>query len=461
MFATIFRKELLDQLISPKFLIVFLLCLVLVPASLLLNYSSYRASYVEYDSARQASKVTTTVYRVPSVLSTFGIGLENVLPKIVTFQKFSRDMKGTQAQNEVLSNITGKIDFVVIVGFLLGLFSILYASTLMSGEKESGTLKLVLSNQAKRSTFIFAKFLGGYVVLVLPLLVSFLIGMLLLMLERFPLFAGDHPARVLALSLLSLLFVSTFFSLGLLISTRTSKSSLALLAGFLVWIFATFVIPKTSEPLAGLIHPVQSEEAMKRNRTMVMVQIDREKAKALEPIAKQYLPSTSRAAWDWDGYRKARGPVAKGYEDRIMATLQEFDARYEKEKNTKITISLNISRLSPASVFTHAALDLCQTGVIDRDNFLRSLDSHHILLGRAYFDRQFLDSFDYDEAGVSHRNMGGFTTEEETVYPEYRYNFLSFGDTMGRTAPDIILLILFNLIFFAAAYYSFTRYDVR
>jgi ABC-type transport system involved in multi-copper enzyme maturation permease subunit len=461
MFGTILKKELLDQLISPKFLIVFILCLILVPASFLLNYSSYRASYLEYDSAHQVSKVTTTVYREPSVLSTFGIGLESVLPKIVTFQKFGRDMKGTQAQNEVLSNITGKIDFVVIVGFLLGLFSILYASTLMSSEKESGTLKLVLSNQTKRSTLIFAKFLGGYIVLILPLLASFLVGVLLLLIERFPLFAGDHLARVLALFLLSLLFISTFFSLGLLISTRTSKPSLALLAGFLVWIFATFVIPKTSEPLAGLIHPVQSEEAMKRNRAMVMVQIDKEKGKALEPLAKQFLPNTSRAAWDWDGYKKARGPIAKGYEDRILATLQEFDARYEKEKSVKIGISMNISRLSPASVFTHSALDLCRTGVIDRENFLRSLDSHHLQLARAYFDRLFTDAFDYDEAGVAHRTLGGVTTEEETIYPEFRYKFLSFGDTLSRTAPDIILLVIFNLIFFAAAYYSFTRYDVR
>jgi ABC-type transport system involved in multi-copper enzyme maturation permease subunit len=50
---------------------------------------------------------------------------------------------------------------------------------------------------------------------------------------------------------------------------------------------------------------------------------------------------------------------------------------------------------------------------------------------------------------------------ERIVYPEFRYKFLSFGDTLSRTAPDILLLAIYNLIFFAAAYYSFTRYDVR
>jgi len=464
-FATIFKKELLDQLISPKFLIVFLLCLVLIPSSLLMNYSSFKSNYLEYDAARRISKETTTVYREPSILSTFGIGLESVLPKIVSFDKYSRDMKGTQAQNEILSNITGKIDFIVIVSFLLGLFSILYASTLMSGEKESGTLKLVLSNQARRSTFIWAKFLGSYIVLIIPLLASFLIGLILLLLENFPLFSGENFSRVLFLFLLSLLYLSTLFSLGLLISTRTQKTSVALLAGFLIWIFVTFVIPKISEPLAALIHPVQSEEVMKRNRIQVQNQIEKEKAKVLTPIREQFLNeknTSSQKGWDWAGYVKARGPLAKDYEEKIGRTLQEFDAQYEKEKNTALNLSLNIARLSPASIFTHSGLDLCNTGVVDRENFFRSLQTHYLQLFQAVLSKRFEDYYDFDEKGVAHSSHGGGGPGAyQTTYPEYRYQFLKLDATLSRTAPDLLLLVLYNLIFFAAAYFSFARYDVR
>jgi hypothetical protein len=70
MFGTVFRKELLDQILSPKFLIVSLLCLVLIPVSLVLNYASYRSAYREYDSSQREAKATTTVFREPSVLST-------------------------------------------------------------------------------------------------------------------------------------------------------------------------------------------------------------------------------------------------------------------------------------------------------------------------------------------------------------------------------------------------------
>ena len=147
MFLSIFKKEVLDQLISPKFLVVFLLCLILIPPSLLMNYKNYKKSLFEYEFLEKDYKDTQkivnlppTVHRKPSILSSFAIGLEGVLPKIITFKKYLEETKGTQAEYELRSNVTGKIDFVVIVSFLLGPFAIIYASTSSVSEKEMGTL---------------------------------------------------------------------------------------------------------------------------------------------------------------------------------------------------------------------------------------------------------------------------------------------------------------------------------
>ena len=461
MFATIFKKELLDQILSPKFLIVSLLCLALIPASLLLNYAGYESAFREYDASQKEAKASTTVYREPSVLSTFGVGLESVLPKTVVFAKYSMDAKGTQAQNEVLSNINGKLDFVVITSFLLGLFAVLYAGSLASGEKESGTLKLVLSNPAKRSTVITAKFLGGFCVLLIPFAASTLLGVLLLLLQGFPLFAAGTLANLVALVILSVLYLSALFCLGLLISTLTHRTSIALLASFFVWIFLTFVIPKTSEPIAGLIRRVPSEEVMKASRTQVRNQIEKEKGKALTPLMNKYLPEQGRGTWDWDGYTKARGPVAKEFEERLDQTLQKFDADYDRQKAARRALGLNIARLSPASAYTQAALDFCHTGIPDLENFSRSLQAHYMQLYQVVFKYAFQDTFTSDD-GHSSRSMGGDSRPDGKIdYPKFRYQFPAFDDTLKSTGPDIILLVLFNLIFFTAAYYSFIRYDVR
>jgi ABC-type transport system involved in multi-copper enzyme maturation permease subunit len=461
MFATIFKKELLDQVLSPKFLIVSLLCLVLVPASLLLNYASYGNAFREYDAARKEARDTTTVYRLPSPLSTFGIGLENVLPKIVVFSKYQTEAKGARVQSEVLSAINGKIDFVVIVGSLLGLFAVLYAGTMASGEKEAGTLKLVLANAVKRSTVIGAKFMGGFCVLLLPFAAGTLIGLLLVLGQGFPLFAGGHASRILALLAVAVLYLAALFSLGLFISTQTHKTSLALLAGFFVWIFLTFIIPKTSEPIAGLVRKVPSDEVIKANRTQLRDQIEKEKGRALKPLMDKYLNQQGTSGWDWNGYIKARGPVAQEYEERLDQTLQKFDAEYELKKSAQRALSLNIARLSPASVFTQAALNLCHTGVADLENFNRSLRAHYLQLFRVAFRFQFLDTYT-SEDGHSRSSHGGDTPGMGKIdFPQFRYAFLPLEETLRAATPDILLLVFFNLLFFAAAYVSFTRYDVR
>jgi hypothetical protein len=223
----------------------------------------------------------------------------------------------------------------------------------------------------------------------------------------------------------------------------------------------TFVIPKTSEPIAGLIRRVPSEEVTKANRTQIRNQIEKEKGKALAPLINKYLAEQGRGTWDWDAYTKARGPIAKEYEERLDQTLQKFDTEYEQKKRARRALSLNIARLSPASVYTQAALDFCHTGVADLENFTRSLQAHYIQLYRVLLRYQFSDILE-SEDGRSRRQMGGSTLPSEKIdYPKFRYQFPAFEETIKDTAPDIILLVLFNLIFFAAAYVSFTRYDVR
>jgi hypothetical protein len=199
---------------------------------------------------------------------------------------------------------------------------------------------------------------------------------------------------------------------------------------------------------------------MRANRTQIQQQIEREKGQALAPLMNKYLPENG-GEQDWAAYKKERGPVAREYEERLEQALQKFNAQYEKEKSIHRSISLNIARLSPASTYSQVALDLCHTGVADLENFSQSLQAYYILLYEALFQYQWNDTVE-SEDGKSAREMGGTSLPSRKYNsPNYRYRFLAFEQTLRATAPDIILLVLFNLIFFTAAYYSFARYDVR
>lgn len=465
MFKTIFKKELIDQLISPKFLIVFLLCLILIPPSLVMNYKNYRNNLFEYEylkrdynERKKIVNLPLTAHREPSILSTFGIGLERVLPKVIIFKKYHTETQTTQAEHELLSNITGKMDFVLIVSFLLGLFAILYASALIVGEKETGTLKLVLSNKTKRSAFLFGKYMAGYIVLVIPLFISFLISILFLAFSGFPLFSADNFSHILVLLILSLIYLSTFFALGLFISTRSQKTSVAFILSFLIWILLAVVVPKISEPLANIIHPIQSDEVRMMKRRQVRDQIELEKGAKLAPLAQKYIWGREGAR-DFNKYREERAPIASEFEGRIERALQELDAQSQKEKDFNVNLSLLIARLSPSLIYTHSSLNFCNTGLADRENFFRNLMTYHNQLSTVYFKNTY-DDIIVSEDGKSKSHISGRSSSESEI-PEFQYEFLILGETLKSSLPDILLLILYNLILFSAAYFSFVRYDVR
>jgi hypothetical protein len=176
----------------------------------------------------------------------------------------------------------------------------------------------------------------------------------------------------------------------------------------------------------------------------------------------KYLRSQG-AGWDWKGYTQARGPVAQKFEERLEQTLQKFDAEHDLKKSARRRLSLNIARLSPAAVFTQAALNLCDTGVADLDNFDRSLRAHRLQLLQAVFRFQFSDEYSSEDGRTSMGYSGSSREGEDDKidYPQFRYAFPRLEETLRATAPDILLLVFFNLLFFAAAYVSFTRYDVR
>ncbi len=88
MIATIVKKDFLTNLVSPRFAIGFILCLVLIPFSILINISNYRDRMAQYRLDRDAAEKATTEVRVystlrpevvlpPDPLSVFGKGLSD------------------------------------------------------------------------------------------------------------------------------------------------------------------------------------------------------------------------------------------------------------------------------------------------------------------------------------------------------------------------------------------------
>jgi hypothetical protein len=137
-----------------------------------------------------------------------------------------------------------RIDWVFIVGIIGSLMAFLLTYDAISGERESGTLKLILSNPISRSGLLLGKLLGSISVLFIAIGFGWIISLLILAATGIPFW--KDPFSVLMIPILSLLYLLLFVSLGLLISSlfRTSSSSLVVL--LMIWAVFVVIMPGVS-----------------------------------------------------------------------------------------------------------------------------------------------------------------------------------------------------------------------
>jgi len=130
----------------------------------------------------------------------------------------------------------------MLFGILYAILAIAIGFNLISGEKESGSLKSLLSHPVFRDTIINGKALGGMGALGFAMLIMTLLSIgILMMLGIMP--TGDEFVRILVFMGFSLLFMFSFFAIALMCSTITKNSTRAITYTLAIFVVISFVMP--------------------------------------------------------------------------------------------------------------------------------------------------------------------------------------------------------------------------
>jgi hypothetical protein len=193
MLRTIIKKEILENILSYRFPLFLIICVVLIVSSLYVNYLDYSKRVSDYNeqvrltsNALAASRMWDVVsgsvplkgFRAPSALSIFAHGFERSLPEYYEFQSDGFKPGETAIGDESILSIFGRFDFVFTVQMVISLIVLLFASDVISGEKENGTLRSILSNSVPRHSLLLGKLFGGYVAVWMPLVIAVLLGVI-------------------------------------------------------------------------------------------------------------------------------------------------------------------------------------------------------------------------------------------------------------------------------------------
>jgi hypothetical protein len=117
-FATLLKKEILDNLISIRFVVLLALCVLLIPLSLYVNRDTYQRWLGDYN---EQLKIETTLrnrrgwsgVRPPSPLAVFANGIETSLPKDFSIDMNRIEMGKPRSYGDPIYDLFGKIDFLL------------------------------------------------------------------------------------------------------------------------------------------------------------------------------------------------------------------------------------------------------------------------------------------------------------------------------------------------------------
>ncbi len=480
MLKNILRKELLENIHSYRFPLFALICVVLIPLGMSVNNAQYAKRLKDYneqvrlaDEAQtglkiqdlMAGRVTIKGFRPPSQLSVFSQGLENSLPRYYQFGQDGYSQGESSSGDETLASTQGKFDFVFLIQMVISLVGLLFASDMISGEKESGTLRAMLSNSLPRDAILLGKIVGGYLALLAPFLVALVIGVLLLLPGGFPVFAGGTPARIVVMAAAAALFILIYYVIGTMVSATSAKARTSLVAILLIWCGFQLVIPKLSDIAAALIYPVRTDTQVSLEKSLLINTLETESAKELGRQfdlifagAKPDAPNDPNSP-EFKKWAPIRDDLQLKTREQKAAQLAAIDETFLQQQRRQRSLAAALSLISPSSAFGRLAADICGTGDLARTKYIEAVRSHQKALDNELFSKVKRTLMMHDNG----RTTMMFSAEpvDPKKLPKFAIADASLGEALKANAASIAALLFWLIVPFAFAYVRFLKYDVR
>ncbi|MDE0469914.1 MAG: ABC transporter permease [Candidatus Poribacteria bacterium] len=469
MLMTLIQKEMMHHILSVRFVALLLMCLLLVPLTLHINYRNYLQNQVNYQESIKLSGAETEeklpdspapdlevskLFLEPTPLSVFAKGLEESLPSYLGMTRNGVKQGSTSVAEAPLSSALGNLDFLFVVSTVFSLLALLFTFDAVAGEKEAGTLRITLANALPRDLFLWSKLIGGYIVFVVPFLVSFLLGLLLLVSQGFPLGESDIFLRVCSLTLVSLLYIGVFFAIGTVISTYLDNSKTALIIAFTVWVLAVLIAPRVGFLTAKLIAPTRAIQSVHMEKTAIRNNLNAEKEQVLGKKITETLGTSFSLNETLPKIKELREPIDAEYRQKFQEQVEKLEREYQREKKRQESVGETFSRITPTSSLIYLAMNLAETGKIKRNTYFQAGNRYYIQLEEEYFSEITDDDFATMARFVSGK------TEPNKIAPPPDMAETSLSETLRHSVVDLLLLCFLAVVLTTVAFLKFFRLDI-
>ncbi len=368
---TIIKKEILDHLQSIQFSVLVVISIVLFIVNGIIFVKKYNEQNSWYNEQvtqlyQNPSTVGTTLLVKPNPLLFLAEGGDKYRPTAYQLSPKGRltAMPGKE-RNFKMPDIP-ELDWAFIIKIIFTLYVLLLGYASISGEKEQGTLRLILSNSHGRIKFLVSKYIAINLAVMIPFIIGALISLIIIGISIPEVFTLGNLVRILLLLSLATAYLSIFAFLSLLISSLVHQSPVVLLVLLSVWILFAVIIPNVPSILSEEFAKVPSEYE----------------------IANQVGPMIQKQVWE--RINQIRKLVEQGemkFEEELKrATDEAFEQgqqdltghykSYEDAMKQRAKMAQNLSRVSPTALFQFASESIAQTGTIKEEQFQRDVRNY-------------------------------------------------------------------------------------
>ena len=479
------KREILDNLTRFRFALTVILVMALMVMNAIIfvssKYGRRIAAYSQDTTAAIASmkerssslselgvKGPGSLYKQPSPLGFIATGADANLPKRVVGNvesggnwrapNFHYSSSNNWAleypqdvfrKNDTLPNFT-ELDWTFIIGLVMSFMAILFTHDAISGERETGTLSLLMSNAVSRATVLLAKFIGAFLTLMIPLLIGILLNLMIINASELVSLDGNEWTRIGIIFVISAIYISTFLWLGLFISSQFSNSSSSLLVLLLIWVVFVVLIPNTMGALVGGLQQLPSKNEVSRLKQAKLDEIDQryvESSRLFKFGSPSENPPKIEALQVWADYLTERANVESKLDDEHL-----------NKQFAQVVFTQQITRLSSAAIYKYALESLAGTGFVRHKRFVQQARRYR---------QQFVDFIKSEDSADKESYHVYFVKEGLSQKPVAFNSIPKFSEQLTLDIAfegamlDLTLLVSLALLLFMATVLRFMRSDVK
>ncbi len=496
-FKILIVQEIHQQVKSFKFITLLVIAFIVSLSVSYIRINDYKEKYSTYlDEVKRSeeklkkvqvySELEVSVFVPPNPLSIFARGIDGKVGNkaIISATHYPGIQSTSQKANPFL-NLFTDIDIVGVVK-LFSVFIILMAAGAIAGERDGKTLKMIFVTNVSRVEFFLAKYLAFTVVILCSIVIIFIIPVLMIVTDNQIATSSTFIPGVGMLLFSSLIYLSIFILLSLLVSARSASSAQAVLVTLFIWLGITFIYPQTTTTLAKNIYKSPSKVELDTKIKRIDYELKSSGGNYMlnnQPRLPQNISlghtfdtrEGGREGWiclskigltqkyHFEFWKDFIDMSINGLWERHQ-TVRSLENSYNESFFKQASLFNTLNTLMPDIIYTQLTEKLAKTDRQQREEQFRNAiyEYRELLLGYirskdgfgyAFFTQtpEEIMKDDYNAYTKEDREMAKMVSLDVSDIPEFTFNMRS------NLYIDIIMLIVVNIILMALGVALFYR----